>query len=300
MARGRRIFKLMPRAGKTAQLKAMYAKITRYLTNNIYSITPGNYNPKEAKLRLLAAEAKIRTLTHKVIDWFAPTIESTYRLAKIKVIRKLERIGKKPSRSVNHQKIIDNQLRRIDRTIVKANRSMLTQAKGYLKLIRTAQREFKDAKLQELSFNEIRYKEDVRNIIQDAQLLNQTRQEVQRELKGYFKGRFGTFDYIEINGRSYKPSYYAEMVARTELRRAQSEAVIGASKEYGSDLVKFSSHFHARPDYEAVDPCAPLEEQVFSISGKSDKYPQLTEYETPPIHPNCMHHLDPWDEILEN
>jgi len=99
-------------------------------------------------------------------------------------------------------------------------------------------------------------------------------------------------------GRQVSLDAYASMVARTTTREATNTGTIDAVQEVGGDLVQMTSHASACPI------CQPLEGRVYSISGKSKKYPRLDiafsgGYAT--IHPNCQHVLVPFfEEFAEN
>lgn len=100
-------------------------------------------------------------------------------------------------------------------------------------------------------------------------------------------GILGEASFIEINGRNYNLKAYSELVARTTMREAQTDATKELCREYDNDLVQFSKHD------SPCEVCAPLEGQVFSVSGTDPDYPELTDDETPPIHPRCEHNLNP-------
>jgi hypothetical protein len=85
--------------------------------------------------------------------------------------------------------------------------------------------------------------------------------------------------------RKYKPEYYAEMVARTRLREANSLGVIQTSLDYGVDTIQVSSHNTETPI------CLEYEGQIYSISGTSKEFPPLPAYA--PFHPNCLHVMAP-------
>lgn len=88
---------------------------------------------------------------------------------------------------------------------------------------------------------------------------------------------------LEINGRMYRADYYAELVARTRTREAQSAATLDVCLYAGEDLVRISKHNTSTPL------CKEFEGKTFSVSGRSDQYPKLDR--TPPFHPNCQHVL---------
>lgn len=111
--------------------------------------------------------------------------------------------------------------------------------------------------------------------------------DLRSDLEAAAAGRF-----VAITGkdgvlRRYNLADYAETVARTATREAASEGVLQTSKELGNDLVQVSVHAGA------CELCAPIQGKVFSISGDDPDFPDLTDDETPPLHPNCEHVLIP-------
>lgn len=99
------------------------------------------------------------------------------------------------------------------------------------------------------------------------------------------KDKLGDKKFLEINGRSYKPMSYSELLVRTKFHEAQSGASIVTAINYGTDLVKVSSH------NTTTEICQDFEGKIYSISGTSSKFPALTE--SSPFHPNCLHLMFP-------
>ncbi len=92
-------------------------------------------------------------------------------------------------------------------------------------------------------------------------------------------------------GRRINLDAYADMVSRTAKREAANNGVIQQTLDSGRDLVQISSHA------TTCLVCVVYEGRVYSISGKSKKYPKLSEafsngYST--LHPNCLHTLMPY------
>ena len=96
--------------------------------------------------------------------------------------------------------------------------------------------------------------------------------------------------FIEINGKKYRPGPYARLVARTRTREATTEGSVMTMVQNGTDLAQFSYHATSCPV------CRPYERKVFSISGNSKVFPPLEK--RPPIHPNCGHVLVPYNEEI--
>ncbi len=80
---------------------------------------------------------------------------------------------------------------------------------------------------------------------------------------------------------------YADLLARTVSRAARTEGTLNRLTENGLDLVIFNNT-------GAVDFCKEYEDQIFSISGQSKRYPKLVA--RPPFHPNCTHTLSAFIE----
>jgi hypothetical protein len=100
---------------------------------------------------------------------------------------------------------------------------------------------------------------------------------------------------IDKNGdpMEFGVGHYADMVARTKTRQATVTARHGRLEELGLDLVsivgRVSQYF-----------CTAFLGQVFSLSGKSEKYPAYSELPGggPPFHPNCSKSTRPFVEEL--
>ena len=73
------------------------------------------------------------------------------------------------------------------------------------------------------------------------------------------------------SGRSYQLDTSARMSVRTSMNQMAGRITEANCKESGVDLVIVSQHEGARPDH------ADVENQVFSMSGKSDKYPAFDD-----------------------
>jgi len=91
--------------------------------------------------------------------------------------------------------------------------------------------------------------------------------------------------FVQAGKFRYKPSYYAEMVARTKFHQAQSQAALVQANNHSTDLMQVSSH------NTLTRICIPYEGKIYSISGNDKRFPAL--FDTPPYHPNCLHLLFP-------
>jgi hypothetical protein len=101
-------------------------------------------------------------------------------------------------------------------------------------------------------------------------------------------GRVFTVNTKTGGTRSFEPDYYAELVARTRSREAQTLGTVNMTLEYGVDLVQVSSHNTLTPI------CKPHEGKVYSITGSTPGYERLTDENKPSFHPNCWHVITPY------
>lgn len=103
---------------------------------------------------------------------------------------------------------------------------------------------------------------------------------------------------VRINGREYDAGDYARTVIRTKTRQATVTARHDRLQELGLDLVSIvgmvSKNF-----------CTAYLGQVYSLSGRSKKYPSIRELPgygdygaVPPFHPNCSKSTRPFVEEL--
>jgi hypothetical protein len=105
----------------------------------------------------------------------------------------------------------------------------------------------------------------------------------------------GTVRIISRNGNpiEFDVGYYAELVARTKTRDASVQARHQRLDELGMDLVEIVGRISGNF-------CTAFLGQVFSLSGRSTKYPAYSSLPGggPPFHPNCTKSTRPFVEAL--
>lgn len=164
-----------------------------------------------------------------------------------------------------------------------ANKSMMDMVDNYLSIILYSRYELDRAKIQSFDFEDIEEEVDLLAIeaVKEQYSHQVLKGQILEKLSKYIKED----KFLEIKGRKYNPKKYAEMVARTELRKAQTEGVLSTCKSYECDLVEVSSHG------TKCEECSQYEGNVYSISGSDPVYESLDFY--PPFHPNCEHSIRP-------
>ncbi|PGR97608.1 phage minor capsid protein [Bacillus thuringiensis] len=100
--------------------------------------------------------------------------------------------------------------------------------------------------------------------------------------------------FVDKSGKRWSAEAYVNMVCRSTSNNVANEMQDERMKDYGVDLVETSSHMGARPK------CAPYQGRIFSMSGKSKKYPawSTTSYGDPAgiLGVNCRHIKYPYIE----
>ena len=228
---------------------------------------------------------KLNKLDVKYIGRFIPVAYAEAREASAVA---LEVLGKKKQPTFNnsiHQFAIMERKKEALGFLWKANGSIRQFTETYLYLSRRVADGLKQLQLTEFGGLDASDEAFLLDRITDAVEAGTSRQVAAKRIRDFFQMKIGDGSLLNINGRYYRIGPYSKLVARTEMRRAQSDAVKNASKQYNSDLVEVSDHG------TLTDICKPYEGNIYSISGNSQKYPYLDT--DPPYHPNCMHYLIP-------
>ena len=122
----------------------------------------------------------------------------------------------------------------------------------------------------------------------EGRLQGASKEEVAQAMYDRMAEQVGDAKFISINGRNYGLDSYTELVAITRTTEIASTASISTSLSAGIDLVEFSEHEGSCPV------CQEHEHAVYSLSGEDEDHDELTEEDTPPLHPRCTHRLLPF------
>jgi SPP1 gp7 family putative phage head morphogenesis protein len=267
-------------------LVRVYGAVGKELRGDLLAIDPMNFNAVKAD--------EIRTKTRRLTlalnlaaqKWVDEKLAKSYGLASRRTRVALEILGRKPRKQItSKEKLLRD---RAIETLIKANISIRNTVDKFLNMTMLAARTITSAAVREFDMDEARgYFE---GWAAEAVAKEWSRGELKKKIFDYLRDQINEEGLIEIinkNGKSifWNPRKYAEMVARTEIRNAQTEATKDLCKEYENDLVQISDH------NTICDECKEYEGNVYSISGNDPEYPALTD--EPPYHPNCQHSMLP-------
>jgi hypothetical protein len=266
-----------------ADLPRLYAAAQNILFKELTKTGVSAYKEAEIYKSRKRIDGMIQKLNSRAASWAREAIDKAYRSQRAETRAQAEILGFRPKKKHIKATLLAA-VRRAYGYLEKANASMKRTADNYYGALRYASSQL--AKIQEFDDEEhAAFLEETASIAALAVKEGWTRVRLSNLLEHALRLQIEDGDFVIINGRNYNIESYAEMVARTEIRKAQTEAAKETCSEYGCDLVEWSIHANPCPE------CAELEGQVFSLSGQDVEFPQLGADDEPPLHPNCGHSL---------
>lgn len=269
------------------KIKAAYKAAADRLAAVLQRLDPDAYSESTAAAVMTSAQEIVGSLNARSRAWARRALTTAYEDERRISKNRLVVIGAEPGRGgkKRHERAKAALIRQTLRDLFKANATFERTAQQYLGMVRAASRGLQklEAMSPELT---TRIGGLAKKAVKDGLARQTLKNQIRKLLDLTLRGR----DFISIRGkdgvlRDYKAGKYAEMVARTRLREAASEATVNAAREYDHDLVEIPAKGGSCED------CIEIEGQVYSLTGDTPGYPVLTDEERPPIHPNCRHYL---------
>jgi len=267
------------------RLQGIYGAAGRELRQSLRAINPANYSDIRAAAASTKAKEIARVLNVAAERWASEAIPRAYAKSVRVSKTALEILGRKPRRKTyddRRRRLIDD----LSVILIRANGSIPKIVERYLAAAALASKVVKTTQVREFQYAEA--SEDIERIAADAMKKELSRGTLSSQVRDYLYDLIEDDQFIEIGGRMYRMKKYADLIARTTLREAQTAATIDLCHDYENDLVQWSDHA------TECELCKPFEGRIYSISGRSSEYPPLEE--EPPIHPNCEHSLLPTSE----
>jgi len=277
---------LIPERREILVIGRVYAYVKKEIIREMRKMSLTRYSEIVAIRTRKRIGALLELANKKTYQWAKNAIPAVYGEAKRKADVSLNILGLRPNPLYNIRKhigSIDDSIKKTMDYMIKANGSMRNITNQYLHLMKISAQEL--IQIQEFEGWEEAAEQWIRDEIREGVEAGASRQVVAGQIRNYLMDEMDEDGLIKVKSRRYQPRYYAEMVARSEMRKAQSEAVINSCHQYETDLVEVSDHGTTTPV------CLNYEGKIFSISGHSADYPYLDQ--EPPFHTNCQHFLYP-------
>ncbi len=278
---------LIPLKEKVRSLERMYYAVQKEIGLVLLSVDLANFRELEAISVQERINVIIRKLNRASIKWVKESIPLAYEKSYMVAKTRLEILGAKRDAYFDtkiHRFAIENYIEETMKNLINANQSINLNVNMYLYLARRA-----STGLMQIQHFDFADEAVIEEIIMDTIELGEARGYASKRIYEYMRLQLLDGKFISKAGRNYNLRDYSKMVARTELRRAQTEAVKNTCREYENDLVQWSRH--ANP----CDECSQYEGQIYSLTGKSTKYPFIPA--EPPLHPSCEHDISPTSEV---
>ncbi len=273
----------IPLRGRVEELERIYRVIEKEIKNDLLMIDVGNYQEVKAVKTQEKIDRLIKMLNRSAVKWSKAAVPEAYDKSHEIAKTRLEIIGAEKDREFlekTHQRTVEKEVDETIDTLIAADLSIRLTVGSYLYLVR--QSALGLMQIQEFDFRD---EEFIADLLDDAIRSGQTRNQAKKLITDYINSEVGEGKFIQIRGRNYNMSKYADLVAKTRLRTVQTKAVLNSCKQYENDLVEVSVHG------TTCLICIPYEGNVYSLSGKDSTYPWLDAY--PPWHPRCQHHIRP-------
>lgn len=296
---------LIPVKNRVKLIETAYARAGDRVLGILSELNPATFSAAIGGRARGRINAIVRDLDAFAGKWARAAVRAAYLEGSLVARTRLENIGaekKSPKKydPAKHEKAIAALVARTAGDLLKANRTIATSAGKYLSLLSLAASEVKKVQAFEEveveAFADATLGKGVKRIVKRSLaggpdgVSSLARGTISRMIKDYLLKKIAGADFIAIKDRHYSLKSYSEMLARTGLREAQTKATKELCDQYDNDLVQFSQHD------EPCEECEQYEGEVFSLSGTSDKYPELPPEAEPPVHPNCEHNLNPTSE----
>lgn len=274
------------------KLARLYGAVESDLQAEFRSLTPLKFTEIEAMAFKREITRSIQVLNRGAVKWSQPAVREAYIDAAGKAKLLLEMLDAILDPSFDeriHKRTIIEETELTNEFLLKANVSINLTADTYTYLMRKASAQVAQID-QTIQAWDMRDEETIAELLDEAIILGASRWKTSKLVMAHFEALIGEGMFININGRNYNIKKYSRMVARTRLRKVQSQAVLRMCEEYNNDLVQVSDHG------TSTEICLPFEGNVYSTTGRDKDYPVLPE--PPPFHPNCQHNISPTTPAL--
>lgn len=301
---------LIPLKDRMTALGEVYESTANQLIDVIGNIDPATLRPDVVGMAIRTVRDLIDALDVAAQMWAGEAIEAAYDKSAEVTLTKLEAIGAERASASRynpnrHDRAVARVVKDVQRDLWKANRTIEKTARTYLSVLSRAATEVKKVPERVEAFEAKDAVPWILKLIRKAREgawkkgataagpgASWPRTAISKSIQEYLRSKLKGQDFIAVrlaNGkiRNYNLKAYAELVARTRMRQAQTDATKELCKQFENDLVIYSTHDDPCPD------CLPYEGQIFSISGHDPEYPELTSDIEPPTHVNCEHGISP-------
>ena len=255
-----------------------YEVLTRRAQRQLRRLTPDTFSEglaMEVREKVNAISLQMSSIAAR---WLNSAMPAIYREAQQVAAKNASSVGYKPTSPADHKGTLARRQTHAMAYLDDAAASLRTFAGQYIDAVRDTVTALKNIPVRAEEFD---FKQFVGEVILQTVKLKQSVWFAKSKILSRLTEIVAHASFVYINGRNYDIRYYTDMVARTELAKAFTDATAATLKQYGDDLVEFSD------SALSCDTCKQFGGQIYSLSGQHPKYPPLPADAQIPVHPNC-------------
>lgn len=278
-------FGLIADPERVKEITRFYNSASILIRDELMKLDAEDFNEKKAMVVQNKINVIINKMNRFVTRWTRKSVVETYKDGMTTAGVSLRILGAQKDPLFDkktHFNAVKSEEALTDEVYLKANNSIKLNVETYLYLLRQAKND-----IMQIQAFDLRDEEVIAGLLDDTIREGGSRGDLKRLIRIHFKRELYERKFININGRNYQMTKYADMVARTRLRITQSEAVKNSCLQYDNDLVEISDH----GTFCSSNICQPYEGNTYSISGKTPGFETIPEW--PPFHPRCEHYASP-------
>jgi hypothetical protein len=232
---------LIPERKDVDLIGNVYGEAAKELTKIFLSVDPiPDFRTSEIPGLLKRVQSIVNRLDRFSITWSRRSVTDAYDDAGAISITKLKALDREPDPDFDtsiHKITKDKFSNATEQDYIEANQSILVTTNIYFEIVGRAA-----ANLLEIQAWDLRDEEVISDLLDDAIRRGDSRGAISKKIMEHFRGIIGDEQYIRINARNYNLKKYARMVARTRLRKVQSQSTRNTCDQYENDLVEVSDH----------------------------------------------------------
>ena len=282
---------LIPFRKELDQLRILYKRISDRIVREMLSVDLVNFSIRDAIRLRKSVDKELKKANDIAVEWSGKNIPRSYDkgVSFAKGWMEKFRLKEDPEKKDIHVNAVERENEIVRNYLIEANLKVRQSVERWIYLTGEISKAL--VKVEEFGggFFSPAEEELILQEIAEGVIAGVARSKLKNQIRARIAKKIGGGALIEIKGRMYRMDKYADMVARTELRRTQSEGVKNECVRMGQDLVEVSDH---GTDCEE---CEEYEGNIYSISGEDPNHSFLDQ--EPPFHPNCMHFIIPYIEF---
>ena len=282
---------LIPFRKELDRLRILYKRISDRIVREMLSVDLINLSIQDSIRLRKFTDRELKKANEIAVEWSGKNVPRSYNkgVSFAEGWLKKFRLEEDPEKKDIHVDAVEKEKEIIQNYLIEANLRVRQSVERWIYLTGEISKAL--VKVEEFGggFFSPAEEELILQEIAEGVIAGVARSKLKNQIRARIAKKIGEGALIEIKGRMYRMDKYADLVARTELRRTQSEGVKNECVRMGKDLVEVSDH---GTDCEE---CEEYEGNIYSISGEDPRYPYLDQ--EPPYHPNCMHFIIPYIEV---